>query len=212
MAFTAKDKNYRKKLTQMAINYMGYHGDNKYHDKAIIPSLRATAMAVAVQDLGQPFVDVLMKKLNASTNGTLRGRLIGALTSTKDLVIGKALIDFSLTSKVRVNEKSQLFFSLLTKKELDSVMWPWLQQHFKQIVASLPSDRQNAAPYLFINDCSAAKAQRLDSFLKPRLSQLVGADRTFAKAKEYLKQCMAQKSNVKPQIKQLVMRLAQTRN
>ncbi len=208
MAFTARDKAYRKKLTDMAIAYTGYKTDHKFHDDAVIPALRNTAMSVAVQELGQPFVDELMTRLNASTDGTMRGRLIGALTATKDPKIGLALINFSLTPAVRDNEKTQFLFGLLTTKELDSVMWPWLQANFDQLIAGLPSNYQSYAPYLFMGECKEEKAKRLDSFLKPRLNKLVGADRNFVKAKDSLKQCLAQKAHLKPQISQLVMQLA----
>ena len=209
MAFTAKDKTYRKNLTNMAIAYTGYKKDEKFHDDAVIPALRNTAMSVAVQDLGQPFVDELMIRLKASTDGTMRGRLIGALTSTKDNKIGEALINFSLTPAIRDNEKTQFLFSLINKKELDSVMWPWLQKNFDQLIAGLPSNYQSYAPYLFLGDCKKEREERLDNFLKPRLSNLVGADRNFVKAKDSLKQCLAQKAHVKPQISKLVKQLAQ---
>jgi aminopeptidase N len=208
MAFTAKDKAYRKLLTDMAVKYTGYNSDNKFHDQAVIPALRDTAMSVAVQELGQPFVDELLNRLNASTDGTMRGRLIGALTSTEMPKIGEKLINFSLTPAVRDNEKTQFLFGFINKKELDSVMWPWLQTNFDQLIADLPSNYQSYAPYLFMGDCNKVNEQRLDSFLKPRLSKLVGADRNFAKAKDYLKQCLAKKAFVKPQISKLVMQLA----
>jgi len=211
MAYTAKDKAYRKKLTDMAIAYTGYKADHKFHDDAAIPALRATAMGVAVQDLGQPFVDELMARLKSSTDGTMRGRLIGALTSTEDAKIGKALIDFSVSPEVRDNEKTQFMFGLIRTKELDSVMWPWLKANFDQLIAGLPTNYQSYAPYLFLGDCKKEREERLDSFLKPRLSKLVGADRNFVKAKDSLKQCLAQKAHVKPQIKQLVMQLANNR-
>ena len=205
MAFTAKDKVYRKELTKMATTYTGYKGDGKFHDNAIIPALRATAMAVAVQDLGQPYVDSLMKQLKASSDGTVRGRLIGALVSTEDLKIAKDLIDFSLTAEVRDNEKPSFMFGLIRKKELDEVMWPWLKANFDTLIAGLPSNYQSYAPYLFMSDCNDMVNERLDSFLKPRLDNLVGADRNFVKVKDSLKQCLAQKAHVKPQITKLVM-------
>ncbi len=210
MAFTAKDKTYRKQLTDMAVKYTGYKSDHNFHDDAVIPALRMTAMSVAVQELGQPFVDELMARLNMSSDGTMRGLLIGALTSTENAKIGKFLIDFSLTPAVRDNEKTQFLFNLIDKKELDNVMWPWLQTNFDQLIAGLPSKYQSYIPYLFLGDCNKIKEQRLDSFLKPRLIKLAGADRNFTKAKGYLKQCLAQKAHSKPQIKQLVMQLAQT--
>ena len=207
MASTAKDKLYREKLTAMAVKYIGYKGDGKFHDDAIIPALRVTAMSVAVQELGQPYVDALMVHLKASADGTMRGRLISALTATEDLKIGKDLVDFSLTSDVRDNEKTSFLFGLVRKKELDGVMWPWVMANFDQLIAGLPTNFQSFTPYLFLGDCNEVRNERLDSFLQPRLDKLVGADRNFVKAKDHLKQCLAKKAHIKPQIKKLVMML-----
>jgi len=51
------------------------------------------------------------------------------------------------------------------------------------------------------------RKQRLDSFLKPRLDQLMGANRNYEKAKEYFDQSLTQKEFLKPQIKELVSSL-----
>jgi alanyl aminopeptidase len=204
MAFTAKDTATRKKLTEMAIKYTGYKTDNSYHDQAVIPALRSTAMSAAVQELGQPFVDMLLARLKEATDGTERGRLISALTATEDEKIAQVLINLSIAPEIRDNEKTQFLFGLISKKELDNVMWPWLTEHFEKLMADLPPNYQSYAPYLFLGDCNETKVERLNSFLKPRLNKLVGADRNFVKAQDFLKQCLAQKDHVKPQIKQLL--------
>ena len=204
MAFTAKDAQTRKKLTEMAIKYTGYQGDNKYHGDVVIPALRSTAMSVAVQELGQPFADMLLRRLKTATDGTERGRLISALIATEDEKLGEALINLSLTPDIRDNEKTQFLFGLINKKELDAIMWPWLTAHFDQLMADLPPNYQSYSPYLFLGECKTVKAERLNSFLKPRLNKLVGADRNFVKAQDFLKQCLAQKRHVIPQIKTLL--------
>ncbi|WP_144392154.1 M1 family metallopeptidase [Pleionea sediminis] len=204
MANTAEDAAVRKTLTEKAKDYVGYKGDKQFHDEAIIPSLRSTAMGVAVQELGQPYVDFLIEKLSTINDGTLRGRIISALTATKDPEIAKQLIELSLSPAVRDNEKPSFLFGLMGKKELDAVMWPWLQNNFDKLITGLPSNYQAFAPYLFMGECKQEKAERLDGFLKPRLDKLIGADRNFVKAKEYLNQCLAQKEQVKPQIADMV--------
>lgn len=207
MAFTARDNVYRKYLTHMGKDYIGYQTDGKFHDDAVIPALRSTAMSVAVQELGKDYVDALMVHLNASSDGTVRQRLIKGLTATKDLNISQTLVDFSLTSNVRDNEKTRFMFGLIRKKELDGVMWPWLTANFDALIAGLPTNYQSYIPYLFLGECVEEKNKRLDTFLKPRLGDLVGADRNFVKAKDHLKQCLAQKEKLKPQINELVLTL-----
>jgi len=207
MANTVKDEQYRAQLTAMAQQYVGFNADNKIDENAIIPALRTTAMSVAVQELGQPYVDSLITQLNSSADGTFRGRLVRALTATEDPQIGAQLIALSASDNIRDNEKSTFLFRLIGKKELDATIWPWLKVNFDQLVSDLPTNYHSYTPYLFLGECDAKYSTRLDEFLKPRLPQLTGADSNFAKAKDYLQQCLAHKAHVKPQIKDLVSSL-----
>ncbi len=141
--------------------------------------------------------------LKTANDGTERGRLISALTATKNEKTAKKLINLSISPDIRDNEKTRFLFGLITTKELDKVMWPWLTEHFDQLMADLPPNYQSYAPYLFLGECKEEKVARLNNFLKPRLNKLIGADRNFVKAQDFLKQYLAQKQHVKPQIKAL---------
>lgn len=207
MGNTAKDPVYRKKLTEMAVAYIGYKTDGKLNDEAVIPALRRIAMSVAVQELGRPYLEALVSHFKQSTDGTLRGRLIGSMTATEEPEIAEYLIQLSFSEGVRDNEKSAFLFQLVTKKELDSVMWPWLKENFDKVVADLPTNYHSFTPYLFFGECDDKYNKRLDNFLKPKLGGLIGADRNFVKAKDYLKQCLAKKARAKPEITSLLAKL-----
>jgi len=68
----------------------------------------------------------------------------------------------------------------------------------------LPTRYQSYLPYFFLSECHQKNITRLDNFLKPRLDNLIGADKNFTKAKEYLDQCLSMRTHVKPQIKKLL--------
>lgn len=204
MALTSKDKHYRQQLTQMARQYIGYQKDNKLHDKVIIPALRATALSVAVQELGMPFVKAVIQQVNLTTDGTIRGRLIRSLTATENPEIAKSVLAFGMGKEIRDNEKASFLFGFVGKKELDAVMWPWLQENFDGLMKELPTNYQTYAPYIIPGGCEQKKMKRLNSFLKPKLKGLIGADKNFVKAIDSLKQCIAQKAYIKPQIKSLL--------
>jgi len=207
MALTVKDPEYRKLLTEKATQYVGYQIDNKIHDEVLISALRGTALSVAVQDIGQPFVDALVELLNQSTDGTLRNHLISGLISTEELDIAEQMMNLSLSENIRDNEKASFLFGMIGKKEIDNVTWPWFESNFDKLLSGLPTNYQSYIPYFFLNQCHKKNVTRLDEFLQPRLSELVGADKNFAKAKDYLQQCLARKDHVKPQIKALLAAL-----
>ncbi len=204
MAMIVKDPGYREALQQKARKYVGYKGDNKIHEEAIVPTLALLAMQVAVQDLKKPYVKLLLKHLESTRDGTLRGRLVRATGATQSPEIATQLRELTLSSELKDNEKSRLIYSLNTEKKLDAVMWPWFKNNFSRLVADMPTNYQSRVPYLFTANCNQINSKRLETFLKPRLNDLTGADRNFVKAKDYLKQCQAQKSQLKPQITRLI--------
>jgi alanyl aminopeptidase len=204
MANTAKDTSYRSLLVERAKAYTGFGSDQQFHEDALIPALRGTAMAVAVQELGKPFVDFLVTKLNQTNDGTLRGRIVSALAATQQSDLAKEMLDFGFGENIRDNEKASFLFGLITEEEVDDVTWPWLQTNFDRLVEGLPTNYHSFLPYLFMAGCDVKYGERLDTFLKPRLAGLSGAQSNFAKAKDSLEQCLAQKQHVQPQIKQLV--------
>ena len=207
MGGAARDKTYRNELLNRAKLYIGYKKDGKLNEEALIPSLATLGMAVAVQELGQEYVDAVITHLRNSNDGTIRGRLLGALGATEDPEIAKQLLKLTAEKLLRDNEKFRLLFSLNGEEKLDGIMWPWLQANFDKLVEDMPTNYKSYTPYLFATHCKKESYDRLESFLKPRLSKLTGAGATYPKAKDYLDQCMAQKSHLKPQITQLVKTL-----
>jgi hypothetical protein len=70
-------------------------------------------------------------------------------------------------------------------------------------MSDFPTNFKSEVPFLLIGKCNPNGEQRLDTFVKPKLDQLLGANRTFEQAKDSLKQCNAQKKYIKPQIAEL---------
>jgi len=134
----------------------------------------------------------------------LRGRFISALTATKDPSIAKMLINRIFNKNTRDNEKVTYIFGLVRKKELKTTMFPWLDKNFDRVIKDLPTNMQGYAPTMFSTDCDEAAITRLNTVLKPKLPNLIGADRNFTKVEDYMKQCFAKKAHIKPQITALV--------
>jgi alanyl aminopeptidase len=203
-AMMSEEPALRKALAEKAAAYVGYKKDGKLHDEALQPALRGTAMAVAAQDYGVEFVELLNKHLNEANDGTLRMRLLFAIASSKDETQAKATMARIQSEELRDNEKIQLLYVLADIEELDAVFWPWFKNNFEQLVQDLPVGFHSRMPYLLSDSCREGAAQRLESLIKPRLKDLMGAETNYDKAQEFLQQCYAQREKLRPQIDKLL--------
>lgn len=203
-ALVTEDPELREVLAKRAAAYVGYKGDDKLHDDALLPALRATAMSVAVQDYGKEFVASLEKHLSQANDGTLRMRLLAAIASSKDADVAKNTMNKMHSDTLRDNEKIQLLYMLGEVEELDDQYWAWLQENFDGLITDLPVNFQSRTPYLISNSCHADAMQRLQNLIKPRLDKLAGGDSSYKKAQEFLQQCYAQRAQLQPQIDKLL--------
>ena len=84
LAKTAKQPELRTELVSMARAYSGYETDNKVHPEAANPIIVGTALVVAVDELGNDFVDHLYQMAVGSTDAVVRGRALEAIGSVKE--------------------------------------------------------------------------------------------------------------------------------
>jgi len=68
----------------------------------------------------------------------------------------------------------------------------------------LPTNYQSFLPYVIPGGCSEKTGARMESFLKPKLVNFVGAGKNYQKRLDSLSQCLAIKAHLKPQISALV--------
>ena len=204
MANTVKDESYIKKFSEAAKTYIGYGSDNKLNQNAIDSALIGTALSVAVMNEDINFSKALLKMALASTDDTFHSRAYSALASTENSEVAAYLLPYILDSNIKDNRASTLAFGLLREDKIDDVAWPWLQANFDMLIARLPNNFVKSVPYLFSRDCSKKIVKRMDTFLKPKLASLPGAERNYKKTLETLNQCMARKAHFKPQITELL--------
>lgn len=201
MADNLKDKHYRALFTEKAKQLIGYKTSTDAN--ALIPSLQGLALKIAVEDLGRPFAKALITRFKDSEDATFRDRALAALAKTRDNIIARKLVAMSLGNQIRDNERRSLIYDLFENKKLDKVVWPWFKNNFATIVKTMPTNFQKWLPYIITAHCNEQSASRMQDFLKPHLSSLIGADRNYDKAMDLLKQCRAFKSFAMPQVKKI---------
>src|SRR5690348_6902878 len=168
--------------------------DGKLDLDAANPDLLRTALAVAVEEQGKPAVDALVAAIPNTTDPTQRNAMLGALGHAPGAQADAAR-NFALTKNVKVGEMFMVLRGDRETRAQRDDLWNWFTAHYQQIVdrtgvfsgAYLPSVAARGG-------CSQAEADRLQTFFKPKLSQIPGLDRGLAQTHEEILLCSALKS------------------
>ncbi|MBL4772590.1 MAG: ERAP1-like C-terminal domain-containing protein, partial [Alcanivoracaceae bacterium] len=198
---TGKNKELRSKLTTMAKIYTGYETDGKIHHELIDPNLINIALKVAAEDSDQNFTNHLIKLLDASTDGTTRGRLLRALSVNKSSEFAEELRNWMLSDRLRGNEIYTILFSQIYNKDKQDGMWRWLKDNFDPFKKKIPASFQGRLPVIGSDFCTLEKKKELNDFFVPIVEGLSGGPRSLAQVTESIDLCIAKRKHYRPMLK-----------
>jgi alanyl aminopeptidase len=191
LAETARQPALRADLVKMAEAYTGFGSDNELHPDAANPIIIATALAVAVDELGNDFVDHLYTLTLASTDAVVRGRTLGAMGNTKDPVKAAEVRELVFSQELRDNEIYSILMPQVFMKETRDGAWQWFQQNIDRVLQRVPEagwGRLTAVGQAF---CNAEKQAEVEAFFAGRVEDLTGGPRNLAKTLESIDLCIA---------------------
>ncbi|MBL4659067.1 MAG: M1 family metallopeptidase, partial [Alcanivoracaceae bacterium] len=200
MAITGKHQEIRSQLTIMAKHYTGYKGDNKIHED-VDTNLIALALEVAVEDLDQDFTNHLITLFDQANDGTLRGRLLGGISSSKNQEFIAQLRDWILSDRLRGNEIYTILFTQIYDKDNQQGMWQWVQDNFEPFKKRMPTWFQGRLPLVGSDFCSLAKKKELTDYFAPIVEGLSGGPRSLAQVTEGIDLCIAKREHYMPMLK-----------
>lgn len=188
-----QDAALRAKLVGMAKAYVGYGGDGRIHSDLVDSNLIVQALIVGSEDLGPDFGRHLRDLYLKSSDGTVRGRLLRAMASTRDKAFGGEVRDLILSEKMRANEVPATLFTEMFNDALRNDAWDWFQQNFDGVKNRMPGFTQPRIPGFARDFCSLEKRDEVEKFFTPRVKAISGGSRALAQTLERIKLC-AEKS------------------
>jgi alanyl aminopeptidase len=172
--------------------------DGSLNYGAANPDLLGNALAVSVEEHGKPVVDTLMAQLTKTSDPAQRNAMLSALGNAKGDQ-AERVRDFSLNKDVKVGEMARLLYGGRDTAQGRTDVWNWFVKHYDQVVARSGSFSTGYLPGLAGGGgCSQAEADRMQTFFKPRLKDLTGADRGLAQSTESTLLCAALKAEQDP--------------
>ena len=192
MVVVAKDRAMRKPLADLAAAVIGLRGDP---DPSAAPmSEWETIFSVGVQDLGEPFFDLLLKRAIESDDAAFRLSAAGALARVEDPALMRKLQAAVLADRFKGTEMVGVVFRQMGRPATREATFAWLRQNDKAIIGLFPETFRSAVvPALGGAFCSNERAGEWQAFVSSHASLIPGYERRLAQAIESIRLCAALK-------------------
>jgi alanyl aminopeptidase len=186
----AKDQSMRKPLAEKAAARIGLDGDPD--PSAADPSELETIFSIGVQDLGEPFFDLLLEQAIASEDPAFRGSATGALARVEDPALVAKLQRVLLTGDFKGTEFLGIMFRQMVRGATTELTYAWFRENDEAIIELIPeSFRSSVVPAFGGAFCSVERANDWEAFVESHAEKIPGYERDLAQAVESVRLCAA---------------------
>ena len=191
LAKTAKQPELRTELVSMAQAYSGYRSDGRIHPETANPIIVGTALAVAVDELGNDFIDHLYQLAIGSTDAVVRGRALDAIGNTKDPAKSAEIRELVFSPQLRDNEIYSILYPQVLMPETRDATWLWFQKNMDRILPRIPEERWGRMTFVGSAFCNTKKQAEVQAFFATRIEALTGGPRNLEQTLETIDLCVA---------------------
>jgi len=187
---TAKDQAMREPLARQAALRLGLDGDPD-PTAASVDELE-TIFSVGVQDIGQPFFDLLLEQALESQDPAFRNAAMGALARVEDPVLVERLQAAVLVGDFKGTDMLGIVFRQMMRTKTTELTYAWIRENDAAVIASIPGTfRSSIVPAFGSAFCSADRADEWQDFIISHADNLPGYERPLAQATETVRLCAA---------------------
>ncbi len=185
----AKDPDMREPLARMAASRIGLDGEA--NPTAAPASQLETILSVGVQDLGEPFFDLLLTSTLESRDTAFRRSASGALSRVEDPTLVRKLQAALLAGKFQGIEFAYMLMRQMARDATTELTFDWIRENDEQLLGLIPEMFRSSAASLGGFFCEADKAQEWTAFIESNAELLPGYERELAMATEKIYLCAA---------------------
>jgi alanyl aminopeptidase len=158
------------------------------------------AWTVAVQDLGDPFAQLLEAALLASDDSLLRRDAAWALGSAEDPKASARALTLSLHPAVRTSELYGLIAGQFISPVTRDAAWSWLRDNLDSALNKIPGFEKGGLFGLAETFCDASLRPELDRILTAKSREIGSGNLEVRRAMEGLDLCIAQRAALGPSV------------
>jgi len=166
--------------------------DGGFDASAISPGLAGIVLAAAVREGDAAFYRELDSRLGKADDQEMRGRIIGALSSTRDPALAEKALALAFDPRLRENERAIPIFVLFSDPKMREMAWKWTLAHLDQLATAFGERGMASLPAAGNVFCDDEHAEQLKSAFEPRTASNPAIKRVLANTVERVSLCSAQ--------------------
>jgi aminopeptidase N len=159
-----------------------------------------TATGIAAVNGDAAFFDQLQKIFETSTNPQLQETALRLLAEFKDQSLEHRSLDYTVSGKVRNQDAAIQLAIMLGGLETRDQAWQYIQQNWEKVQAQLTTSSGSYVVGSTGNFCTAEARDQVESFFGTH--KVAAAERTLARAKNQINDCIELRSAQGPKLKQ----------
>ena len=189
LAREANEPELRASFVSAAGAFVGMAGMRS--DRVLNSDDFSTAFAIAVQDLGEPFIDALMAQRNEIDDPVFALAIAYALGENRDPALSERVLNIALSGELGPRESYTIVNGQMREPQVEAVAWDWLQLNFQQFVTVIPAQRKLSTPGLASSFCYPGAVDELE-LMFDRMGRLApGYERALSESVERIELCVA---------------------
>jgi alanyl aminopeptidase len=190
LIIVAKEPKLRKPLADKAAAAIGLSSPA---DPTAAPvDQLETIFTVGVQDIGEPFFNLLLNQTVVSEDPAFRNSALRALARVEEPLLVKKLQAAIIDKKFKGTEMVGIVFRQMMRSATTEMTYNWIVREKETIVAMIPETfRSGIVPAFGTAFCSSDRAVEWDGFIKSIAQEIPGYERSLAQATESIRLCAA---------------------
>jgi len=191
LALEAGDRDARALLQQKAERFIGF--EQPRDPTALDSDLYQSALTVAVQDSGKPFVETLIQVRSELDDPLFDSASANALGRVIDPALLDTVHPHALSDNMGAREAFGLISNALAESALRADHWRWLQANFARVVDKIPEQWRRRTPSFAAHFCDADSLEQAQLLFTRHQKLVPGYQRAMSQTEEGINLCMALK-------------------
>ncbi|NOR19826.1 MAG: hypothetical protein GQ538_07025 [Xanthomonadales bacterium] len=188
----AKDQKMRKPLALQAAARIGLNGEPD--SSAAVANELETVLSIGVQDIGEPFFDLLLEQAIASEDPTFRRAATGSLARVEDPALVTKLQLALINGDFKGTEAVGIVFRQMIRVATTEQTYQWIIENDEAVIEMVPETRRSGTVPAFAGAfCSNKRAEDWGVFIRSHADKMPGYERSLAQTVESIQLCAALK-------------------
>ena len=191
LAETAEDADVRRRARELAPKVLSGTAD-------VDPQLAREVLIIAATAGDAALYDQLQSRLSQAKSPDQKRLYRVPLAHFSDPALVRRSLDWAMSSQIRSQDRFGFLAGLLSNDEARAVVWPYVKEHWDDIVRNVPPFTAGSLAFAMSRVCTPAERDDVKAFFTAHA--VAGAERTTRQTVERINTCIAFREQEAPNL------------